>query len=188
MAGFTLVELMIAATVFVFLIGAVIGLQIFGLRMCQMAKTTMIASTSARQTMNHIRDQIRSGAIVKVGTYSNAQFSAIADGLPQIGNAVQICLNTNQPQYTVLYQNPAGTNICLVANHVETVLANSVTNNDCFQAEDFQGTVNTCFMFNPVIRIKMDFVQWKYPDARYANGAAYDYYCFQTCVNRRPTQ
>lgn len=188
-SGFTLVELMVTMMVFTLIIAAMVALQIFGLRIYTLAATKLLASQSGRQTLGDIRDKLRSCKTVYVGIYTNSQFSQIATGSPQIGNAVQIfpteiATGTN---YIVFYEDPVNTNICMVTNGVRTVTANFVTNFYCFQAEDYQGNVLTNYQNNPVIKMTMSFVQWEYPIGYVGGNAinAYDFYYLRTRVTRR---
>ena len=46
--GFTMVEIMIAMAIFVLMVGAMVSLQIFGLRVYTLAATKITATTSGR--------------------------------------------------------------------------------------------------------------------------------------------
>jgi len=188
-AGFTLAELLVSTMVFTLIMGAMISLQIFGLRIYTLAATKLLASQSGRLTLGDIRDKLRSCKTVYVGIYTNSQFSQIATGSPQMGNAIQIfpTLTTTGSNYIVFYEDPVNTNICMVTNGVRTVTANFVTNYYCFQAEDYQGNVLTNYQNNPVIKMTMSFVQWEYPIAYVGGNSinAYDFYYLRTRVTRR---
>jgi prepilin-type N-terminal cleavage/methylation domain-containing protein len=192
-AGFTLVELMIASTILVSIVGAMVSVQIFGLRVCTLAETKLIATTSSRETLNSVRDQIRSSQQDYVGIYSNSTFIRITNGLPQVGNALQIFTTTNSSStnFIVFYQDPS-TNLIYSVDSTgnRDLLASYVTNYYCFQAEDYQGNIITNYQNNPVITMVMDFSQWEYPIG-YVGGSganAYDYYYLRTRIARRCKQ
>jgi hypothetical protein len=192
-AGFTLGEMMIAVAVFSLVIAAMVAVQIFGLRVYTLAATKLTATQGGRETMNVIRDQIRSASQVYVGTYTNSTFTRIANGLSQIGNALQISWITNgivTNQCVVYYQDGSTNLLYSVSNNVPTVLASYITNNLCFQAVDYTGTnVLTNYLNNPVIAVTLQFYQWEYPVGFVggsSNGVnAYDYYILRTQVTRR---
>src|ERR1700742_5088056 len=84
--GFTLVEMVVAITVFSIVILATVAMQIYAVRVYSMAATKMIATQAARVTMNDIRDRVRESRVVYVGNYSpqgnypTVDFSAPANG------------------------------------------------------------------------------------------------------------
>ena len=187
--AFTLVETMITAGIFIVVIGAMISVQIFGLRVYTLAGTKITATTAGRETLNDIRDRVRACKIVYVGIYSNGVFSTIPTGQNQIGNALQIFAATNTPlaNTTVFYMDPSTNSIFMVSNGVVSVEANYTTNYWCFQAEDFQQNILTNYQNNPVIKVTMQFYRWEYPIG-YVGGVAmnaYDFYYLRTRISRR---
>ncbi|HLZ54365.1 MAG TPA: prepilin-type N-terminal cleavage/methylation domain-containing protein [Verrucomicrobiae bacterium] len=192
-SGFTLTEIMVAMAIFSLVIIAMVSVQLFGMRVYTLAATKVIATTGARETLNAMRDRIRSANIVMVGIYNPANaagFVQITNGLPQIGNALEIqYTNGVSTNNFVFYKDPSNpTNIvCSLINGTANILAKYVTNYYCFQAEDYQGNVLTNYDNNPVIRVTMQFSQWEYPIAVIGGNAAnaYDYYQLRTRVARR---
>lgn len=202
-AGFTLAELMVALAIFGFLIGGMVAVQVFGLRVQTLAATKLIATQNGRETLDAMRDQIRSANQVYVGIFdpSAGTFSRITNA-PQIGNAIQLFTSTNwaSPNYTIFYQDPSVNTVYSVTNNPATtnvldgltVLAQYMTNYYCFDAEDYRQVVLTNYLYlnNPVIGITMAFSQWEYPIG-YVGGVgvdAYDYYYLRTHITRRLKQ
>lgn len=197
-AGFTLVEMMIALGIFTMIIAGMVAVQIFGMRVQTLAATKLMATTDGRETLNAMRDQIRSAQQVYVGTFSNGVFTQ-ATGL-QIGNALQLFTTTNyaSPYYTIFYQDPSTNVVYSITNNPassnlydgQTVLAQYMTNYYCFQAEDYTQTVVSNYLNNVVICVTMNFSQWEYPIG-YVGGVganAYDYYYLRTRITRRCKQ
>jgi len=190
-AGFTLGEMLIAVAIFSLVIAAMVAVQIFGLRVYTLAATKLTATQGSRETMNVIRDQIRSASQVYVGIYTNSTFARIANGSQQIGNALQISWITNGivTNNCVVYYQDGSTNLLYsVSNNVTTVLTSYMTNNLCFEAVDYTGTnVLTNYQNNPVIAVTLQFYQWEYPVGYVGGNAvnAYDYYILRTQVTRR---
>jgi prepilin-type N-terminal cleavage/methylation domain-containing protein len=192
--GFTLVEIMTVMAIFVMMVGAMVSLQIFGLRVYTLAATKISATTSGRQVLNDMRDRIRSAQVVYVGTYSNG-FSQIPLGIAQQGNAIQIFSTTNTADTNnaiVFYMDPTNsTNVMkMVSSGAETVVAKFMTNYYCFQAEDYRQNLLTnanAYPDNPVIHVTMQFYQWEYPIGCVGGTGvnAYDYYCLNTRISRR---
>ena len=187
--GFTLVEIMVGIGIFTLVIAAMVSIQLLGMRFYALAATKITTTTDARQTINAIRDAIRSGNTVLVGQYTvtnGAVFIQTPSGLPQIGNAVEI-LSTNgvTTNSLIIYQDASGPKPTLVSLQNFTsgrVLANYVINSDCFRAEDFQGNVLTNYQNNPVINVTLQFSQAAFPQG--ANNF-YEYYRLQTRIAQR---
>ncbi|HUB87237.1 MAG TPA: hypothetical protein VMB22_05050 [Verrucomicrobiae bacterium] len=193
-AAFTLVEMMVSVGIFLgILVGAMVALQVFGLRVYTLGATKLNATADARKTLNDLRDQIRSAKQVFVGDYTNDAFSRISNGLAQTGNALEIfATDTNDTPDevpTIYYQQTVGSSNALfsVSNSVVSLLADYVTNYDVFTAEDYQANVLTSYDNNPVIRVTLEFDQWEYPIGFVGTNAlnAFDFYRLQTRVSRR---
>jgi len=197
--GFTLVEMMITMTVFCFVVIAIIGLQIYGMRVYTLGATMLSATTSGRETMNDLRDHIRAGKIILVGTYNGTNGSVFNEaplGALQEGNALEIqYTNAADTNYMIYFQDPATTNLWSFSNNLSTAYANStavpvarfVTNYYCFFAENYQGTVQTNYANNLVIHVMLQFYQWEFPIGIIGGGAAnsYNYYSLNTRICRR---
>jgi Tfp pilus assembly protein PilW len=191
MAGYTLIEMMFTLAIFIFVVGGMISVQVFGLRVYTLAATKITATTSGREALNAIRDQIRSSKEVYVGMYTGGIFTPFTNNSPRIGNAVQIFSTTNQatPNFLVVYQNPASNTVLSQIGNAGTpdIVASYMTNYYCFQAQDCFGGVITNNINSPVICMEMHFFQWEYPIGFVGtNGInAYDYYYLRTKISRR---
>ena len=191
-AGFTMLEMMVTVAIFLFVVGAMVSVQIFGLRVYTLSATKLTATAGGREALNTIRDAIRSSKEVYVGMYSAGSFTRITNGAPQIGNALQIFSTTNliATNFQVIYQNPASNMVLSRVGNSGTqdVLAQYMTNYYCFQATDYTGTnVFTNYNNCPVINMTMKFFQWEYPIGFVGTNAlnAYDYYYLRTRISRR---
>jgi prepilin-type N-terminal cleavage/methylation domain-containing protein len=197
--GFTLVEMMITVAIFSVVVLAIISLQLFAMRVYTLGATMLSATTNGRQTMNDIRDHIRGGKIVMVGTYAGTNggyFIQTPLGSLQQGNALEIqYTNSSDTNYLIYYQDAATTNIYSFSNSVATsytntainVVANFVTNYDCFFAENYQGTVQTNYLNNPVIHVELQFYQWQFPIGIIGGSSinSFNYYSLNTRIDRR---
>jgi hypothetical protein len=213
--GFTFAEMCIALGVFTMVVGAMVAVQIFGLRMYTLAATKQSATEGCRKTLNAIRDLIREADKVDVGmcTSTPSFFNSLATNVSQQGNAVMVypsIINTNT--YTTTYSSNVyslfylsmtnsnnyqmtqftvasnAANTGLVTN--TTVLAGYITNQDIFTAADYQGnplTNEISWTKRRVIFIKLQFYQWEYPVALIGtNGGANMYDFYQ--LRTRVTQ
>jgi prepilin-type N-terminal cleavage/methylation domain-containing protein len=189
--GFTLVEMLVASTIFlIIIVAAMISVQIYGLRVYNLATTKVRATTSGREAINTIRDLVRSSQTVYDGYYTNNAFTTNASGINQVGNAIQIFPTTNTAagNSVVFFQDPVNINLSMVSNGVVTVVVSLVTNYYCFQAEDYQGNILTnALQNNPVIDTTLMFSQLAFPIG-YSGGVAYnayDYYRLRTRITMR---
>jgi prepilin-type N-terminal cleavage/methylation domain-containing protein len=199
--GFTLAEMMITVVVFLFIFtGVWIGVQVFGLRIYTLAATKLMATAGGRQALNQIRDQIREGKMVYVGsnsTVSVSSFQLITNTQPQQGNALIIYPTTNTANYSIYYLDTSTTTNRLVqfnvvSNNIITLtntLAKYITNQIVFDARDWQNNIVTNYQSldnRLLIEVTMQFSQWEYPIATVGGGVnAYDYYQLRTRVFRR---
>ncbi|HEY1788521.1 MAG TPA: prepilin-type N-terminal cleavage/methylation domain-containing protein [Verrucomicrobiae bacterium] len=210
--GFTLVEMMVALAVFTLVIMVTLATQVYGTRVYTLAATKLSATTSARMALNDIRDEIRQGQIVNVGNYiwtgndpAATNFTPISDGNPQQGNALIIYpSSTNAGTFTLMYLQPgSGTNYslgtpastnCLIletyrngALAQSNDVANFITNQVIFTAQDYENNILTNNVNNRVIQVQMFFSQWEFPIAFIGTNGfnAYDYYRLQTRITRR---
>lgn len=183
-AAFTLPEMMVTLSIFSMLVIALVTTQIMGLKMHRISETKLISTAEGREAMNRARDEIRTSKMLAVGIGDAASFTPIPNNAPQIGNALQIYPTTNKNMYVRYFMDGTNSLKRLALGKVQTV-ANYVTNQIVFCAEDFSGTVLTNSQNNRVIRMTLEFYQWEFPGANVGNGGIYDYYRLQTRVTRR---
>ena len=210
--AFTLVEMMVSLAVLGLVILMTVGTQIYASRVYTLSATKLNATSTARMALNDIRDKIREGQIVNIGNYiwtggdPALDFTPIADGSPQQGNALIIypsAASTNT--FTLMFLQPgSGTNfspgtpsstnslILEAYNNGALVesneVANFITNQIVFSATDYTGTnILTQNVNNRVIQVQLFFSQWEFPIAHIGTNTynAYDYYRLQTRVTRR---
>ncbi|HXA43969.1 MAG TPA: hypothetical protein VNZ25_00560 [Candidatus Angelobacter sp.] len=197
--AFTLVEMMVTMVIFSFVVLAVIGLQLYAMRVYTLGATMLSATTSGRQTMNDIRDHIRAGKIVLVGTFNGtngAVFSQAPLGALQEGNALEIeYTNSSSTNFLIYYQDQTTTNMYSFSNSPATSFANTadvavahyVTNYYCFFAENYLGAVQTNYVNNSVIHVMLQFYQRQFPIGIAGGSSAnsYNYYSLNTRIDRR---
>lgn len=209
-SGFTLVEMVISSAVYMFiLVGVVVAIQIFALRIYTLAATKLTATQGSRKALNQIRDDIRQGKLLQVGSTDNSgNFTAVNVTNGAVGNALQIFQTTNQAApYSLYYlqtNSPGGVSSnCLLyisvdanGNSTTVNLASYITNTDVFCAESWDNwptnamtpTTNNVWN-NQIYSVKFQFYQWEYPIAVVGGIGlnAYDYYQLRTRVCRRAT-
>ena len=209
-AGFTLVEMWIAMTIFTMLTIATVTIQLFAMRIYALSATKLTANASGRTAINYIREQVRSAKLVNVGYYTNSIFSIIGDNTNQIGNAIYVCPTSDETYGTIFYKDQSLNNLvsCQITNaNISTnglvidgsgssgigsvsgfyTNANYITNYTIFQCENFQGNVLTNNNNNRIVHLTLMFSKWEYPIAG-AAGAMYDYYELNTRMTRRSIQ
>ena len=209
--GLTLVEMIVAITIFSVVILATVAIQIYASRVYTLAAMTLSAAQQARTTMNDVRDRIREARLVYVGNYTapatgdpSQGFSSITNGTPQQGNALMIYPTTATNSFTLIYLNLPGssgfdamsvndvavnTNYLVLLTYTNSVMEESnniasfITNQVVFKAENFEGSVLSTNENNYLIHMTLDFAQTEYPIAFL--GA--DYYRLNTVITRRDT-
>ncbi|MGA2246888.1 MAG: hypothetical protein ABSH48_17990 [Verrucomicrobiota bacterium] len=198
--GFTLVEAVLATAIFTTLfIGAMVAIQILGLREYTLGGTKLSAMSSGLMVLNQIRDDIRSSKEVDVGNCTTVSdpttFSVVAASNQVIGAALRTYQTTNSFPLNIYYLDTSGgTNYLRIATSLDgstfgtpVILASYVTNLIVFDAEDPFGNILTNNSNNRIIRMELDFYQWEYP-VGFVGGVganAYDYYKLTTRISRR---
>ncbi len=214
--AFSLIELMVAIGVFSLVVLGTVATQIYAMRVYTLAATKLSASEEARATMNDVRDQVRGSRLVYVGNYEYSSnfppmdFRAMTNGDYQQGNALMIYPTTSTNSFTLVFLAPGrsnnftafsangaplGTNSLLEMIYtngglvVSNDIADFITNQIVFDAENFEGTTLTNNQNNYLIHMTLNFSQWEYPIAFIGSNAynAYDYYQLNTVMTRRDT-
>ena len=183
--GFTLPEILIAMTVFLLVIGAVISANLFGLKMFQVTETKLNVTTWSRETIEKITAEVRGCDSVWVGNITtNGVFEGLLDGETQQGTALLIYPTSNTNNYIIYFVNPSDQTFRRTTDQTGTaeVLADSITNIMIFAAQNFSGNVLTNNENNRVIHLTLEFNQ----PARFMLGA--DYYKLETSMTRRASQ
>jgi len=183
-AAFSLPEVLIASTLFVLLLGGVVGANLFGMRMFQLSETKLRASDGARKALGLMTDEIRKSTATWVGDVTNGSFVAALDGQPQTGSALLIQPSTNATSFVVYFLNPGDQSFrrSVTATAATTILAQTVTNTAIFTGQDFLGNTLTNNQNNRVIHATLEFYQQQpwLPVADYAK--------LETSVTRRRSQ
>ena len=185
--AFTLPEIMSVMALFSLLLLALISSQIMGIKMYRISESKLTATAGGRRALDQVRDEIRSGKVLLVGNGSSSTFTPSADNQPNIGHAVQIYATTNTNTFVRYYLDANDDRLKRVKSGSTNVqvIANYVTNDIAFRAEDFRGQVLTNNQNNRVIRMVLEFYQWEFPVATVGTNGLYDYYRLQTRITRR---
>ncbi len=180
-AAFTLPELLITTTLFLLLMAGVVGAHLFGLRMSKITEAKLNASSSARDALGKMTDEIRNCTGIWIGTVTNGSFVALLDGVPQEGSALLVQPTTNAANFIVYFVDPSDQSFRRTTSVLgtTTILAESVTNTTIFHSQDFLGNVLTNSQKNSVVSLSLEFFQYQ------PLVPVPDYYKVETAVTRR---
>jgi hypothetical protein len=186
--GFTLAEILIAVAVFMLLLVGVIASNLFGLRMVQVNQNKLSATEWSRQTFGKITDEIHSCSAITIGNMdTNSDFVPLSvPGELQQGTAIQIQPSTNSTSLIYYFLNPGDQtfrrSVVAPGGTNTLILADSVTNQMVFDAQDLSGQMLTNSQNNQVIHLTLDF----YQPAQFTVSA--DNYKLETSATRRAVQ
>jgi prepilin-type N-terminal cleavage/methylation domain-containing protein len=186
--GMTLPEMLIAMAIFSILILGILVIHIGGQRMSLFARSKLGASDEARDAISKMISEIRSAGVVRVGNGSQNSFTPIASDTPQRGNALQVYpVKGSTNTYVRYFWDSADQRLKRSVNGSAAVLvvANSITNQMVFTAENFNGTVQSNNFNNRVIGLTLQFFQLQSPDVPVGPGCLYDFYQLRTKITRR---
>src|SRR5438270_3212761 len=151
--GFTLTEMMIALALLSLVVMGGIYSHLLGLRMSTIIQSKLQSTAYARSALNNTRDEIRSCQTVAVGTGSRTAFTTFATNAPRAGNAVQIYPTTDTNVFIRYYLDPRDQTLRRITSgsSIGVIVANFVTNQVAFTAEDFTGRTLTNDQVNFVV-------------------------------------
>lgn len=185
--GFTLPELLVTMVTMVVVMGALMANYLYGLKMVEFTKPKLGASDEARNAISLLVQEIRSAFLIRIGEGSLATFKEVDPNTPQVGSAIQIYPTTNLTNFVRYYWDPADRKLKRTSDGLASVfvVANSVSNQLVFTAEDFSGRVLTNNYNNRVVGLTLQFYQIQYPIVPVGEGNYYDYYQLRTKITRR---
>jgi prepilin-type N-terminal cleavage/methylation domain-containing protein len=186
-AAFTLTEMMIVCAILAVVMGGVIATHMAGMRMIEITKAKLGANDEARQGISLMIDEIRTAKLVKIGTGNLSTFTEVPVNTPQRGTAVQIYPSVQTNQFIRYFWDGSSRRLLRTTNGASSmsIVANSITNDIVFTAEDFKGTILTNNQNNRVIGLTLQFYQIQYPIVQIGPGQFYDFYQLRTKITRR---
>lgn len=187
--GMTLVEIMVAMSVFSLVMIGLTYTHIYGLRLDQLVQSKLGASDQSRRGYIQLCNDIRTAKGWAIGNGTSTSFTPINSGSQQKGNALKLypttrtnfVINTN---IFIIYRfnTNAGELWRGENNSPLQLVAQDLTNNMFFQAENYRGDIQTTPTYRATIRTRLEFAQYQYPLTRVGNGCLYDYYKMEFCV------
>ena len=177
----TLVEMMVAMSVFSFVTIALIYTHLFAMLQDELANSKLGASDSSRRSFGLLANDVRAAKIWQVGNGDQAGFTPIANGTAQQGTALMISLTADTNIYIFYYFDTANNELRRRHSGVagSKLIAQSLTNTMYFRAENYRGDVQTTLTHKGVVDVVMQFYQYQYPLTQGGPGYYYDYYKMQ---------
>ena len=160
-SAFTLPEALISTTLFLLLLGGIVGANLFGMRMFQLTTTKLKTGDGARKALTTLTDEVRKCRGTWVGDITNGSFVGLLDGEPQVGTALLIQPTTNATNFILYFVNASDQSFRRYAGATAqtTILAETVTNRPIFFAQDSFGNILTNTQDNRVIHVKLEFFE-----------------------------
>ncbi len=184
-SGMTLAEVMISMGIFTFAMAAMMSAYIFGLKQDQLVQSKLGASDESRRSFERVARDIRCANSHDVGNYTagtNGNFVEVANGVPQIGNALRIYMYSQTSTNVIYYFNTNGNAGTWTLNRIHsgdagpTVIASHLQNSGTFSAEDYAGNTQSSMQDKDVIHFTLDFCEYQYPLTKVGLGYHYDRY------------
>jgi prepilin-type N-terminal cleavage/methylation domain-containing protein len=186
-SAFTLPELMVTMVLFTFVVGGVISSHIYGLKLFQLSRSKLGASDEARRAVGLLTEEIRTAKSIRIGTGSLAAFTPVGVSSAQTGNSIQIYPSSATNVFIRYFWDATDKRLKRTTNGLSSayVVANAISNNVVFCAEDHLGNVITNNQNNRVIGLTLQFYQLQYPFVEIGPGGLYDFYQLRTRITRR---
>jgi len=181
--AFSLPELLVTMAVSLLISIAVVGSQLFGIRLTEVTQTKIHSSDKARQLMRLFNSDIQTARLIQIGNGSPTSFAEAPAQAPQQGNALQI-YPTDATNVFVRYFRMAGdlTLKRMMNDGSVADLAGGVSNAVVFSLEDFRGNVLTDRQHNAVVGIDLRFLRLENPDLPVGPRHHYKSYNFKTRI------
>lgn len=177
--AFTLVELMVTMAIFLLLVLAMVGVQVFGFKINSLTQSKLEFVASSLKALNQIQGQVRGASSVMVG---NGSSLSSFQGTGTSGNALMIYLPAGGANLLYLAANTGTLYEICSTNNQQTAIASQITNQVVFQTVDCHGNnISSTGLEHYAIRMTLQFskVNFRVPNA------ANDYYTFQTEMTPR---
>lgn len=186
-SAFTLPEFLVTLAVMMIVMAGVMSTHLFGMKMFELTKSKLGASDEARAAISKMVSEIRSAKLLHVGNGSLSMFTEASVNSPQVGNAIQIHPSTSTNTFVRYFWDASDKKLKRTTNgaSVVSVVANSISNQLVFTAEDYAGNILTNNENNRVIGLTLQFYQLQYPTVSIGPGGYYDFYQLRTKITRR---
>jgi prepilin-type N-terminal cleavage/methylation domain-containing protein len=189
--AFTLVEIMVAMSIFSLVSIGMLYTHLFCLRQDSLINSKLGASDQSRRGFDLLTRDVRSAKVWEIGNVnsSGGGYTGINLGSSQIGNALRLSYTTNWSEGLIYYFN---TNIAAtdggklyrynLDTGVQSLIAQDLTNTMRFtnslrfQAQNYRGEAQTNRTHKGVVNVLMEFAQYQYPLTKVGPGYFYDYY------------
>ena len=157
--AFTLVEMMVASSLFSLVILGILACHLAGLRFQQLIQPKLLNAQYERQTLGRLIEEVRCANSLQVGTGSLSAFTAAGPTNVQAGNALRIYTSTNTSQYIYYFHDLATATVQRVPFQSTSaiIIASAVTNDTIFTMQDFAGNALTNSQNNAVMSLLLQF-------------------------------
>jgi len=179
---------MVTMAIFMLVISGILTSYMYGLRMFELIKPKLNASDDARATINKLVNEIRSANIIRIGNGNVSSFTPVGVNSSQAGSAIQIYPTSDTNSFVRYFWDSSMKQLKRThtgAPGIVVILAQNVTNQSVFTAEDFMGNTVTNNVNNRVIGLTLQFSQIQYPVMSVGPGNYYDFYQLRTKITRR---
>jgi prepilin-type N-terminal cleavage/methylation domain-containing protein len=191
--AFTLVEIMVAMSIFSLVSIGMLYTHLFCLRQDSLINSKLGASDQSRRGFDLLTRDIRSAKVWEIGNVnsSGGGFTGVDLGTSQKGNAVWLSYTaTNDHNVGMIYYfntSSMATDGGKLYRYnlntgVQTLIAQDLTNtmrftnSMCFQAQNYRGEPQTDRTHKGVVNVLLEFAQYQYPLTKVGPGYFYDYY------------
>lgn len=185
----TLIELMIAMSLTILVVGGVVYSHLMGGRLMQLTAAKLGASDSSRKAFGRLQDEIRAATTIQIGNGTASNFTAISNGTAMQGRAIQIYPTTNNWWVRYFYlTNSSEVRRVTSSNATPQLVASYVTNAILFSKEDYLGNTLSADTGNSTVNVRLQFYQLNYPMTLVGTNQYYEYFQLQTRITRRILQ
>ena len=193
-----MIETMIASTILVLILGAVIMFNLWGLSMATRSQIYLASGDDSRNALRMLTQDVRTaysgnGGGVSVGSGTDApSFIPVAATNLQVGNALMIKPSTNPVTWIIYYYQTNKQQLWRTnyntngVGDFKIVSANSITNDKpIFSLLNYLGQTNANSLSNRTVGVYLSFTKLQNPQIVIAPGSPVDFYQINTQISWR---
>jgi Tfp pilus assembly protein PilW len=191
-SGMTLVEVMVALSLMLMVLAAIVAANLIGLKENAFLSSKAGASNTSRRAVNTMLSDIRMAKGYEIGNAATTNYTtlvAITNGFIQ-GTALQlypVLIATNESidytkyiQYTFDLTQTNNSDGILYrycsTNNTTTVVASNLINSLYFLSENYTGSNQWSSTYKTVIHTTLQFCEFQYPMTKVGSNYLFDYY------------
>jgi hypothetical protein len=176
--AFTLTSLLVGSALTILVMGGVLSVHFFGMKICQITETKLGANTEARFILSRVINDAKTAQKWRIGNWTSGAFVEVPLNNPLSGGAVVLYPVASDTNYIRYYYDSADGKLKRYTSSpaATKVLGEGVANTAIFSAQDFSGTIISNKISGAVLAVDVQFTKLQNPSVNIGAGQYYTSY------------